>query len=1156
MASERVEWVEIIEPKTNERMYANLTTGECVWDPPVGVKVKKTDNNQWWELFDQKTSRFYYYNAASLKTVWHCPQNCDIIPLAKLQTIKQNTEPSTDEFEKNASENKKCKESVATQTPGRYSAAQSSTATNMRIPLTHISPTKTSNSEKNDSCVIDRIASIREAKSTETQTSPISPRRSHHHHHHHHHHSHNHRHDDHGKAWGTDVEDRPRRGSHHRAAYSQDSGRSSDSSCISLSRTSLDAKSAMSASTSTPLLKKKLLSDATIKENVVSRSIPHPIQRSSSSTSQHQLPSIKQKSFDIDISVGGGYSLGHENRSGSCSRANRQILLPSSASSHHLSRSHSFAMAAHPLSGAQSVDNDEQDDSMHEKYFQNASKLSVESTPQTRRKHHQVERSGPTEYANFITPPPPLHKAPSRSSRSSSNSSTLAPLSNSSCSRHPSLPSSHRSRDGGLSSNNEEENDEDDEDVRPEDDDDDGEEKDSSSSSVSELSSPTTAAITPRKSKLQASFNHQSGLRPRPSSNLSASSDSSKDKKPTYPLYSNVDYSTQNMLPLHQYILEQAKLSGCYKMGDSLAEEGDSVYSEEDEHDNARDEYESDEFADDEGMSNQEEDLSSSQEYLHDDSAHFLEQEFKLARPKNYSTDGRVSDYVVDELESRMAASGGSYYNIAHEPSRSNSHLGGQLPLQTQHASLKRKKEISQMPPPLYSPILERAESCRRSPSQSPLFRHSSLQRTDKSAAAQFEQLSRVVLNREKKLPSESDIEKYAQDNLNIHKKGIFRKKFSVRDMLSWSKDPIRKPMLVLSDKALKKEACELFKLVQIYMSDRKAKPEMTINSVAYDICNIGYTKAALRDELYIQICRQTTENPRKESLRRGWELLAICLAFFPPSPKFQAYLEGYMNRHRDPSLNFPEVGKWPIHVQVSHYATVSCKRLERGGVNGKRRPRKPSIEEIDQARIQIFRPSMFGSTLQEIMDMQKERFPHYKLPWIQTTLSEQVLRLQGTQTEGIFRVSADVDEVTSLKTQLDAWQVPVDCLTDAHTPASLLKLWYRELYEPLIPDAMYSECVTHHDNPSKALAIVDKLPLINKRVLMYLVRFLQMFTRPEVVQVTKMDASNLAMVIAPNCLRCTSQDPRTIFDNARKEMAFMRALIQHLDTSSVEGMF
>lgn len=87
------EWVEIIEPRTKEHMFANLATGECVWDPPAGVKVKKTDDNQWWELFDQNTSRFYYYNATSQKTVWHRPQGCDIIPLAKLQTLKQNTEP-------------------------------------------------------------------------------------------------------------------------------------------------------------------------------------------------------------------------------------------------------------------------------------------------------------------------------------------------------------------------------------------------------------------------------------------------------------------------------------------------------------------------------------------------------------------------------------------------------------------------------------------------------------------------------------------------------------------------------------------------------------------------------------------------------------------------------------------------------------------------------------------------------------------------------------------------------------------------------------------------------------------------------------------------------------------------------------------------------
>ncbi|XP_041096166.1 rho GTPase-activating protein 39-like [Polyodon spathula] len=89
--AERLEWVEIIEPRTRERMYANLLTGECVWDPPLGVRIKRTSDNQWWELFDPNTSRFYYYNASTQRTVWHRPQNCDIIPLAKLQTLKQNT---------------------------------------------------------------------------------------------------------------------------------------------------------------------------------------------------------------------------------------------------------------------------------------------------------------------------------------------------------------------------------------------------------------------------------------------------------------------------------------------------------------------------------------------------------------------------------------------------------------------------------------------------------------------------------------------------------------------------------------------------------------------------------------------------------------------------------------------------------------------------------------------------------------------------------------------------------------------------------------------------------------------------------------------------------------------------------------------------------
>ena len=76
-----------------------------------------------------------------------------------------------------------------------------------------------------------------------------------------------------------------------------------------------------------------------------------------------------------------------------------------------------------------------------------------------------------------------------------------------------------------------------------------------------------------------------------------------------------------------------------------------------------------------------------------------------------------------------------------------------------------------------------------------------------------------------------------------------------------------------------------------------------------------------------------------------------------------------------------------------------------------------------------------------------------------------------------------------------------------------------------------------------------------NSQATNHLWSHMQVFAAPENVSVTKMDVNNLAMVMAPNCLRCESQDPRVIFENTRKEMGFLRTLIQSLDTSFMEGI-
>ena len=51
-----------------------------------------------------------------------------------------------------------------------------------------------------------------------------------------------------------------------------------------------------------------------------------------------------------------------------------------------------------------------------------------------------------------------------------------------------------------------------------------------------------------------------------------------------------------------------------------------------------------------------------------------------------------------------------------------------------------------------------------------------------------------------------------------------------------------------------------------------------------------------------------------------------------------------------------------------------------------------------------VFSPSMFGNTLEDIMELQEKHYKSKKLPWIMTTLAELVLANNGLRTEGIFR--------------------------------------------------------------------------------------------------------------------------------------------------------
>ena len=174
-------------------------------------------------------------------------------------------------------------------------------------------------------------------------------------------------------------------------------------------------------------------------------------------------------------------------------------------------------------------------------------------------------------------------------------------------------------------------------------------------------------------------------------------------------------------------------------------------------------------------------------------------------------------------------------------------------------------------------------------------------------------------------------------------------------------------------------------------------------------------------------------------------------------------------------------------------------------------------------------------------------------MPIILPFLSDGILALGGMKSEGIFRVPGDGDSVSELKLRIDKGYYTLNGFDDPNILASLLKLWLRELADPLIPDEMYNDCIAEAQDPEACVMIVHRLPTINRRVVLFVVSFLQLFLDEKVQTVTKMTAPNLALVMAPNLLRCSSESMAVVFTNAQYEQTFVHNLLLHLKCDEVD---
>ncbi|KAM9306451.1 rho GTPase-activating protein 24 isoform 2-T3 [Pholidichthys leucotaenia] len=205
------------------------------------------------------------------------------------------------------------------------------------------------------------------------------------------------------------------------------------------------------------------------------------------------------------------------------------------------------------------------------------------------------------------------------------------------------------------------------------------------------------------------------------------------------------------------------------------------------------------------------------------------------------------------------------------------------------------------------------------------------------------------------------------------------------------------------------------------------------------------------------------------------------------------------------------------------------------------------------------FGGGIFGQKLEETVRYER-RFGNKLAPMLVEQCVD-FIRQRGLREEGLFRLPGQANLVKELQEAFDCGEKPsFDCNTDVHTVASLLKLYLRELPEPVVPFQKYDEFLAcakllskDDEKGMKELRIlVDSLPPVNYNLLKYICRFLD-----EVQSysgVNKMSVQNLATVFGPNILRPKIEDPVAIMEGTVLVQQLMAVLIGRHDVLFPQG--
>jgi len=179
-------------------------------------------------------------------------------------------------------------------------------------------------------------------------------------------------------------------------------------------------------------------------------------------------------------------------------------------------------------------------------------------------------------------------------------------------------------------------------------------------------------------------------------------------------------------------------------------------------------------------------------------------------------------------------------------------------------------------------------------------------------------------------------------------------------------------------------------------------------------------------------------------------------------------------------------------------------------------------IKCIETMAYQYNKAKIFGISL-DLLQKEQNR----DIPVVLDVVIKRIVEI-GMDTEGIFRIPGKASKIQEIKEIINSGKnlVITDETYNVHVLASIVKLFLRELPEPLLTFELYDPLVTLSsvlkESPEKSLAEIktrlSKLLKGNYVVLKYLISFLQQVC--EHTGNNKMTASSLSVIFGPNLLR------------------------------------